>query len=176
MEGNGNFCRIAVSEIHLFKTQNPMKPCKEWERNERQWLRTKQNNKKISKSESCVYHVLKNNSAESKPVGLSWECCGLASSTKLDWNALFVYQQACKSWQRSDQLFKPCWAALWVQLLCLVRGPAENLRVKQIVGLASSCVWEVCRLRYFFLHGRKALPQKDASLCTPFFWRGFLDK
>lgn len=48
-------------------------------------------------SKSCVCHVLKNNSAESKPAGLSWERCGLASPTELNWNALFVSQQACKS-------------------------------------------------------------------------------
>lgn len=69
---------------------------------------------------------LGNNSTESKPAGLSWECCGLASPTELNWNALFVFQQACKSWQRSDQLFKPCWTSLRVQLLYLVRGPLEK--------------------------------------------------
>lgn len=86
---------------------------------------SKQNNRKEA-SKSFVYHVLRNNSTESKPAGLSWECCGLASPTELNWNALFVFQQACKSWQRSDQLFKPCWTSLRVQLLYLVRGPVEK--------------------------------------------------
>lgn len=98
----------------------------------------KTTNKEASKS--CVYHVLKNNSAESKPAGLTWECCGLASPTELNWNALFVFQQACKSWQRSDQLFKPCWTALGVQLLHLVRGPAEKLSVQ--AGCRRS--WQLC--------------------------------
>lgn len=128
-------------------------------------------------SKSCVYYVLKDNSAESKPAGLSWECCGLASPTELNWNALFVFQQACKSWQRSDQLFKPCWTVLRAQLFYLVRGPAEEWRVKQVVGLSGSCVWEVCRIRWFCLHGRKMLLQKDLSLYILLFWsRGLLCK
>lgn len=106
-EGSGNICRIVGSKSLVFKKQNPMKHCQEWERNERQCFKTKQNNRKEA-SKSFVYHVLRNNSTESKPAGLSWECCGLASPTELNWNALFVFQQACKSWQRSDQLFKPC--------------------------------------------------------------------
>lgn len=97
-------------------------------------LEQKKTTKKAA-SKSCVYHVLKNNSAESKPAGLSWECCGLASPAELNWNALFVFQQACKSWQGSDQLFNSCWTTLGVQLLCLARGPAEKLKVKQVVGL-----------------------------------------
>lgn len=106
-EGSRNICRIVGSKSLVFKKQNPMKHCQEWERNERQCFKTKQNNRKEA-SKSFVYHVLRNNSTESKPAGLSWECCGLASPTELNWNALFVFQQACKSWQRSDQLFKPC--------------------------------------------------------------------
>lgn len=115
--------------------------------------------------------MLKNNSAESKPAGLSWECCGLASPTELNWNALFVFQQACKSWQRSDQLFKPCWTALAVLLLYLVRGPAEKLRVKQVVGLAGGCVWEVCGVRWFFFctEEKCLLSQKDVYSCTLLF-------
>lgn len=90
-----------------------MKRYQEWERNEGQYFKTNQNNttgkeKKKEASKSFVYHVLKNNSSESKPAGLNWECCGLASPIELNWNALFVFQQASKSWQRSDQLFKPC--------------------------------------------------------------------
>lgn len=129
-----------------------MKRYQEWERNEGQYFKTKQNNttgkeKKKEASKSFVYHVLKNNSSESKPAGLNWECCGLASPIELNWNALFVFQQASKSWRRSDQLFKPCWTALRVQLLYLVRGPVQKIRVKQIVGLAGSGVWEVDRIR-----------------------------
>lgn len=90
-------------------------------------------NKTTKWEASCVYHVPKNNSTESKPAGLGWECCGLASPTELNWNALFVFQQACKGWQRSGQLFKPCWTAFRVQFLYLVRGPVEKLRVKQVV-------------------------------------------
>lgn len=123
-----------------------MKNCQEWVRNERQFFGQKKTTKKAA-SKGCVYHVLKNNSAESKPTGLSWECCGLASPAELNWNALFVFQQACKSWQGYDQLFNSCWTTLWVQLLCLARGPAEKLRVKQVVGL----VWN----KTYFLHGRK---------------------
>lgn len=121
-----------------------MKHYQEWERNEGQYFKTKQNNttekKKKKKQVSFVYHVLENNSSESKPAGLNWECCGLASPIELNWNALFVFQQASKSWQRSDQLFKPCGTALRVQLLYLVRGPVQKIRVKQVVGLAGSCV------------------------------------
>lgn len=127
----GNICRrIVGSEGCVFKAQNPMKPCQELERNERQCFRTKQRN---GKQVSCVYYVPKNNSAESKPAGFGWECCGLACPTELNWNALFVFQQAYKGWQSSGQLFKPCWRALRIQFVYLVRGPVEKLRVKQVV-------------------------------------------
>lgn len=51
---------------------------------------TLEQNKATTKeaNKSCVYHVLKNNSAESKPAGPSWECCGFASPTELNWNDL----------------------------------------------------------------------------------------
>jgi len=46
---SGNICRrIVGSENPVFKTQDPMKHRQEWERNEKQCFRTKQNNKQRS--------------------------------------------------------------------------------------------------------------------------------
>lgn len=149
------------------KNQNPMKHFSAGRKMGGNALeQNKTTNKEASKS--CVYRVLKNNSSESKPDGLSWEYCALVRPTELNGNALFVFQRAFESWQRPHQLFKPCWTALRVQLLYLVRDPAEKLRVKQVVGLAGGCVWEVCGIRCFFFHmeAKCWLPQKELSSCT----------
>lgn len=49
---------ISVEELlvesRVFKTQNPVKHCQEWERNERRCFRTKQNNNKKKKQVRVV--------------------------------------------------------------------------------------------------------------------------